>query len=374
VVLVPEPEFPSTEVTFEMDAEIPASVDDDAGTDSGYQPPAPPRPPSMPALPRVTAATPAVELVAPAAESVSVAEIEPSLDAPVERDGEPSIPSFAIPSMAAPPSQPPMAAAPEPLVFAPFHAPALAAVSIPPPIAPRYEPPAFVDHPVAVAPSAPSANLAKWKIMGASIIAAAAIVTGGQIYLAKIRRAPDPRREVPAVLVPTPTPPAVAAPVLAPPVVDASSVTGGDAVAAPGDAAAAAGDAGALVLAVDDAGALAAGDAAARPALIVDASTPAPGATSWDVAVFGASNDPPHNHPRRREMGRMEEALESEVRRCIGPGSTRHVRMSVVYDGATGQPAGPCLEGVMRAHPVPPFTDSEFESHFIFNTSEDEEE
>jgi len=387
VVLVPEPESPSTEVTFEMDAEIPASVVDDAVTDSWNQPPAPPRPPSMPALPRVTAAAPAVEPVAPAAESASVAEIEPSPDAPVERDGEPSIPSFAIPSMAAPPSQPPVAAAPEPPVFAPVHAPAIAAVSIPPPIAPRDERPAYVDHPVAVAPSAPSANLGKWKIMGASIIAAAAIVTGGQIYLAKIQRAPDPRREVPAVLVPTPTPPAVAAPVLAPPVVDASSVTSADAVAAPGDAAAAAGDGGAPVLAVADAGALAAGDAAARPALVVDASTPAPGATGWDVAVFGASNDPPHSHPRRREMGRLEEALESEVRRCIGPGSSRHVRMSVVYDGATGQPrtlrivgsyaqppAGPCLEGVMRAHPVPPFTDPEFESNFIFNTREDEEE
>lgn len=388
VALVPEPESPSTEVTFEMDAEIPASVVDDAGTDSWNEPPAPPRPPSMPALPRVTASAPTVEPAARAAEPESVAEIEPepSPDPPVEPDAEPSIPSFAIPSTAAPPWEPAVAAAPEPPALAPVHAPALDAVSIPPPIAPRYEPPAYVDHPVAAAPPAPSANLAKWKIMGASIVAAAAIVTGGQIYLAKIQRAPDPRREVPAVLVPAPTTPVVAAPVLAPPVVDASAVAVADAVAAPGDASAAAGDVG--VLAAGDAGVLAVGDAAsARPALVVDASAPAPGATAWDVSVFGASNDPPRDHPRRRDMGRLEEALESEVRRCIGPGSTRHVRMSVVYDGATGQartlrivgsyaqpPAGPCLEGVMRAHPVPPFTDPEFESNFIFNTSDDEDE
>lgn len=418
VVLVPEPESPSTEVTFEMDAEIPASVVDDAGTDSWNSPPAPPRPPSMPALPRVSAPAPTLEPVLPASASESdpVAEIEPepspdaivepavptalvepavpaALAAPESPDEpespvEPSIPSFAIPSTAAPAWEPPVAASPEPPRFAPMQAPASGPVSIPPAIAPRFEPPAYVDHPVAHAPSAPPASLTKWKIMGASVIAAAAIVTGGQIYLAKIQRVPDPRREVPAVLVPAPTTPVVAAPVAAPAVVDASAASVADAAAAPGDASAvaAAGDVGAMV--AGDAGALAADDATtARPAVVVDASAPAPGATSWDVAVFGARNDPPRDHPRRRDMGRLEEALEPEVRRCIGPGSTRHVRMSVVYDGATGQPrtlrivgsyaqppAGPCLEGVMRAHPVPPFTDPEFESNFIFNTSDDDDE
>ncbi|MBK8693307.1 MAG: hypothetical protein IPN17_13650 [Deltaproteobacteria bacterium] len=104
------------------------------------------------------------------------------------------------------------------------------------------------------------------------------------------------------------------------------------------------------------------------------------------MAVFGASNDPPREHPRRRDMDDLEAALEPGVRRCVGPSSSRHVRMSVVYEGATGRPrslrivgsyaqppVGTCLEALVRAHPVPPFTDDEFEANYVFSTSDEED-
>jgi hypothetical protein len=143
---------------------------------------------------------------------------------------------------------------------------------------------------------------------------------------------------------------------------------------------------------VVDAATVVAADAAAdvaavvRPAVVVDASAPAPGsAAGWDVAIFGASNDPPRDHPRRRDMDHLEAALEPEVRRCVGATSSRHVRVTVVYEGSTGHPrslrivgsysqppVGTCLENVIRSHPTPPFTDAEFESNFVFSTSDEE--
>lgn len=164
-------------------------------------------------------------------------------------------------------------------------------------------------------------------------------------------------------------------------------------VAAADVAAAATADAATAAVTSADAATAAATDAATgdvgavRPALVVDASAPAPtGEAAWDVAVFGASNDPPREHPRRRDMDDLEAALEPGVRRCVGPSSSRHVRMSVVYEGATGRPrslrivgsyaqppVGTCLEALVRAHPVPPFTDDAFEANYVFSTSDEED-
>ncbi len=379
-VLVPEPEIPSTEVSFEMDAEIPASVVDDLDADTWDAPSAPPRPPSMPALPRVTAPVPAVE-----PEAARVPDVEPAPEPEPEADNEPSIPTFAIPpEVASEPvwTSPAPSEAPAPPAFAPVAPPPPSEpVYSPAPIARPVGPSNYLGEDVAAAP--PPSNLTKWKIMGASIVAAAAIVTGGQIYLAKLNRTPEARRSVPAILVPTPVAPT---PVMAvPAVVDAAvtAVVDVPAVAVASDAA---------VPAVVDAATVVAADAAAdvaavvRPAVVVDASAPAPGsAAGWDVAIFGASNDPPRDHPRRRDMDHLEAALEPEVRRCVGATSSRHVRVTVVYEGSTGHPrslrivgsysqppVGTCLENVIRSHPTPPFTDAEFESNFVFSTSDEE--
>ena len=385
----PSPSSPSTEVSFEMDAEIPASVVDDLDEDTWDAPSAPPKPPSMPALPRATAPAPAV-----VPESARVVDVEPApaAEPEAEADEEPSVPTFAIPSDVAPEpvwTPPAPSEAPAPPVFAPVAPPPPPApLYSPPPIAPPVGPPAYLGEAVAAAPPPPS-NLAKWKIMGASIVAAAAIVTGGQIYLAKLDRTPDARRAVPAILVPTPVAPT---PVVAvPAVVDASTAMAADvaavavaaAVATATDAAVDGGVDGATGLAADATADVA---AAARPAVVVDASAPAPGSSAgWDVAVFGASNDPPRDHPRRRDMDHLEAALEPEVRRCVGPTSSRHVRMTVVYEGSTGHPrslrivgsysqppVGTCLESVIRSHPTPPFTDAEFESNFVFSTNDED--
>jgi len=395
-LLVPEPESPSTEVTFEMDAEIPASVVDDLAGDTWESPAptAPSRPPSMPALPRVTAPEAPVAPVAP----VSPDESEPALtldssppDEPEPApDQEPSVPSFPIPPEPTPApgwSFPPMSEPPAPPPLFEHAAPPPPSVPalVPGPIAPPSVPVSYPDARLAEAGAPPPSNLAKWKIMGASLVAAAAIVTGGQIYLAKIRQIPEAPRQVPAVVLPTPTP---LAPVVAPPtVVDASVVAAADVAAATtADAAtAAATTADAATAAVTDAATADVGSV--RPALVVDASAPAPaGEAAWDVAIFGASNDPPRDHPRRRDMDHLEAALEPEVRRCVGPSSSRHVRMSVVYEGATGRPrslrivgsysqppVGTCLEALVRAHPVPPFTDDEFEANYVFSTSDEED-
>jgi hypothetical protein len=383
-VLVPEPELPSTEVSFEMDAEIPASVVDDLDEDSWDAPSAPPKPPSMPALPRATAPAPAV---VPESARVVDDEPAPAAEPEPEADKEPSVPTFAIPSNLAPEpvwTPPAPSEAPAPPVFAPVAPPPSQPVYSPAPIAPPVGPPAYLGEAVAAAPPPPS-NLAKWKIMGASIVAAAAIVTGGQIYLAKLNRTPDARRSVPAILLPTPVAPT---PVVAvPAVVDASTAMAADvaavAVATATDAAVDGGVDGATVPAADATADVA---VAVRPAVVVDASAPAPGsAAGWDVAVFGASNDPPRDHPRRRDMDHLEAALEPEVRRCVGPTSSRHVRMTVVYEGSTGHPrslrivggysqppVGTCLESVIRSHPTPPFTDAEFESNFVFSTNDED--
>jgi hypothetical protein len=391
VIVQPEPESPSSEVTFDVDVEIPASVVDDADS---WEPA--PRPPSMPALPRVSAPPPdessAVDEIDPepivdAAAERPVREVdadEPVLSSESEPDPEPSMPVIAIPSEAAPAwvpgPAPQVMASPEPPAFAP--APTFAEPApIPLPVDPRYAPPAYGSTPDP-APQVPS-GLRKWRILGGSIVAAAAIVTGGQIYLAKSARVSEPRREVPAVLVPAPVAPS---PTLPAAIADASAPLAADVRTAADDVVAVA-DAAALAPVTADAGASDGGaaDVPARPSLEIDASAPAP-AVSWDVAVFGASNDTQRDHPRRRDMGHLEGVLEPEVRRCVGQASSRHVRMTVVYEGSTGQPrsmrivgsyaqppAGPCLEALMRAHPVPPFRDSEFESNFVFNTNDDEE-
>lgn len=401
-LLVPEPESPSTEVTFEMDAEIPASVVDDLAGDTweSPSPTAPSRPPSMPALPRVTATEAPVSPVVPESSDESEPAPELSLDSspPVEAapeaepDVEPSIPSFPIPPEPTPApgwSFPPMSEPPAPPALfehaAPQPPPPSVPLHAPGPTAPPSVPVSYPDAGVAEAGAPPPSNLAKWKIMGASLVAAAAIVTGGQIYLAKLRQTSEVPRQVPAVVLPSPAP---LAPVVAPPtVVDASVVAAADvAAAATADAATAAvTSADAATAAATDA---ATGDVGAvRPALVVDASAPAPtGEAAWDVAVFGASNDPPREHPRRRDMDDLEAALEPGVRRCVGPSSSRHVRMSVVYEGATGRPrslrivgsyaqppVGTCLEALVRAHPVPPFTDDAFEANYVFSTSDEED-
>lgn len=277
-------------------------------------------------------------------------------------------------------------------MFAPVSPePVLDPVSIPPPIAPSFAPPDHArfagarppDPPSFVAPplaEPPPANLAKVKILGASIIAAAAIVTGGQIYLARMNR-PEPLRNVPAVLVPAPI---VAVPVVAA-APDASVPTARDAGPSAMDAvsvdAVVVGTADVLAAASDV-------PVLARLNVTVDASTPtANPAAPWNVEVFGATNDPARSHPRRRDMMRLEEVLEPSVRQCVGTTASRHVRMSVVYAGSTGRPSevringafaqppvGQCLENLLRANPIPPFTDEDYESNFVFNTSDEEEE
>ena len=227
-LLRPEPELPSTEVSFDLDAEIPASVVDDLGADTWDAPPEPPKPPSMPSLPRAKDPTAAP---VPARAAAVALEPEPStplglatdFDFPTEH--EPSIPAFTIPSEAPPPPvfTPPVVPAFVPVAPPPPPPP----VSIPPPIAPQFEPAAAATSSDARRFGTPSqgpppSNLGKWKIMGASVVAAAVIITGGQIYLARVNRRPEVRRDVPAVLVPTPVGvvPSVARPVV---VVDASS-------------------------------------------------------------------------------------------------------------------------------------------------------
>jgi hypothetical protein len=88
-----------------------------------------------------------------------------------------------------------------------------------------------------------------------------------------------------------------------------------------------------------------------------------------------------HSHPRAREVNAFIEALTPEVRRCVAA-STRHrrVRIGVVWEGRTGRatevhvgsayaapPVGPCLEEAVRARPITPFTDRDFETSLTFD-------
>lgn len=383
----PELPSPSTEVTFEMDAEIPASVVDDEA-DSWEVPAAPEgvvRPPSMPSLPRVTARPPEPS---PDPE----VEIEPEPEPEPEPDPEPSMPVFVIPAdnpVVQPQAYVPPVFVEHVPVFAPVSPePVLDPVSIPPPIAPSFAPADHArftgalppDPPPFVAPQAPPvpANLATVKILGASIVLAAVVVTAGQIYLARTNRVPAPPRQVSVVLVPTPVPPAP----VAVGTIDASTVPSRDAGPLAVDVA----STDAVAAAVDAAVVASDAPVAARLNVTVDASTASP-AAPWNVEVFGAANDPPRSHPRRRDIMRLEEVLEPSVRQCVGPGAGRHVRMTVAYAGPTGRPsevrisgvyaqppAGQCLENLMRANPIPPFTDESYESNFVFNTRDEDEE
>ena len=354
---LPEPSSSSTEISFELDVDIPASDIEDVGADTWIARSEEVRPPSLPALPRTQA-------ISSAPESAHAVALEPapstapglSTDFNFAMDDSPSIPAFTIASDAPPPPVVTPIVLP---VIVPI-APPLPPVSIPPPIVPLIEPVAGATSSDARRFGTPSqrpppSNLGKWKIMGASVIAASAIITAGQIYLARIVRSS----------------PSVAQPVVS---LDASAVVLAEVGAAPQ-----AEDASAAVVAVD------AGTAPSTATVTTDAAAPIAAAGS-DVQVFGASHDPPVEHPSRRDLDRMKTALASRVRQCIGSDSSRHLRMTLTFEGSTGRlrdllilgnyaqpPVGTCLENLVRSQAVQPFTDSEFETNFKFSARDEED-
>ena len=423
----PRPSVPSSRpsMDFEMDAEIPASaVDDGFAQDvtevsDSAPPPAPPAPPAPPvATAPIVAPPPAPPPPPPPSMDTLVARpptAEPSgptteHSVPViailsEAPGTPALGTPMPPSGAFSPPPPPsgvdmgafLPTAPAMPAMAPLTPdPYVDPVSIPPAIAPRDDGPPSVPGGYAVMPraapmppfqpppEAPSGSdgMGRVKILGGAIIAAAVIVTAGQIYLARAHH--DEAS-------PAPLPPVVVVP--RPPVRPAAVDAGSPVVdrAAPSVDAAVSVDA--ARVAVADAGVTAgAADAAAVVAEAASdaGTTPAPtGTPGWNVDVFGATNDPPARHPHRGDVGHLKSAMEPAIRACAAGTSGHRVRVNVLYEGRTGRPteihifgafgqppASDCIERVLRANPVPPFTDDDFGTSFNFSLrghSDDEE-
>lgn len=96
----------------------------------------------------------------------------------------------------------------------------------------------------------------------------------------------------------------------------------------------------------------------------------------------GAAEGRRHRHPHTDDMDALEERLTPDVQACITDNHRRrHVHVAVRYEGATGRaveihvasayaepPIGPCIENVIRAHPVEPFTAEDYENHFSFES------
>lgn len=145
----------------------------------------------------------------------------------------------------------------------------------------------------------------------------------------------------------------------------------------------------AAVIAVADAGASSDASIAAAPSdageTAAAASTDAGGPVSQQSeadAGEGPATTRRHRHPHSDDMDTLEEQLTPDIQACITDNHRRrHVHVAVRYEGASGRaveihvasafaepPIGPCIENVIRAHPVEPFTAEDYENHFSFES------
>jgi hypothetical protein len=222
-------------------------------------------------------------------------------------------------------------------------------------------------------------------VLGVSLVVAAGVLTAGWLYGRKLdRQETDAQVAITRrTRLPPPVDPRVPH--------DAGTVTAAPAVA---DALELAPDALALPVASADAATAAVDAALATPD--AEAADVATVSTADDVAVAAVDaaepaqpSEPAHSpagrrrrHPHSFEMDDLEERITPEIQACItDQRRRRHVHVAVAYEAATGHPidvrvsapygeppVGPCIENVIRAHPVEPFSDSEFQTHFSFDS------
>ena len=88
------------------------------------------------------------------------------------------------------------------------------------------------------------------------------------------------------------------------------------------------------------------------------------------------------HRPRSRDLNALAETLRAEVLRCVADvPHRRRVRIRVTWEGSTGRatavrlgstyedpPVGPCLQQVVRAHPITRFTERDFATTLSFDT------
>ncbi|MFO0651983.1 MAG: protein kinase [Polyangiales bacterium] len=347
---------------------VPARSDPPPLPDPGQSPP-------MPTLPVVP------QPVTPLGVTVSsrpppLPAVEPSIDAEddfgvMESSPVPAVPAPVEPVEDAPPAHH--------FTPQPMPAPQVLRPSVPA-WAPTVPPP----------PAPPLSSKRGFRIavtMGVALFVATGVLAAGWLYgrstdrretdsqVSIVRRPPSQRPTLPAVAAQTD------ASTAARPTADAAIAQAADVRAAESDATA---------LAVAD----------ASPA--VDASTvantapdagetvaAAPADAGTTVAQEGepdAGESPAtarrHRHPHSDDMDTLEEQLTPDVQACITDNHhRRHVHVAVRYEGATGRavevhvssafaepPIGPCIENVIRAHPVEPFTATDYENHFSFES------
>lgn len=321
--------------------------------------------PPMPTLPVVP------QPVTPLGVTVSsrpppLPAVEPSIDAEddfdsVESPADALSPAAVVPVEAAPP--------------APHFAPQ------PPPPAPVLRPSVPAWAPTVPPPPAPPLSSKRgFRIavtMGVALFVATGVLAAGWLYgrssdrretdsqVSIVRRPPSQRPTLPAIA----------------PQSDASIAQAADVVPVESDA---------TTLAVADV--TPSVDAASAMSAVADAGetvAAAPADAGATVAQQGPADagEPPaptrrHRRPHSDEMDTLEEQLTPDIQACITDNHRRrHVHVAVRYEGVTGRaveihvsaafaepPVGPCIENVIRSHPVEPFTAEDYENHFSFES------
>lgn len=119
----------------------------------------------------------------------------------------------------------------------------------------------------------------------------------------------------------------------------------------------------------------------AAPPVAADAGV---AAAAGDLARPVISREPLRGHPRGRDTVALEDAMYDEILACVRQRHRRRVRVTVTYLGETGlattiriappydEPeTGPCIERVVRRHPVGRFTATDWETGFVWDPSEE---
>lgn len=381
---------------------IPTASDDEEETDeeaieltplpvSRTSVPVPSKPPPPPAAARIshTSLPPAVEVVAHAPSPPALPSTPPALPSsapaseppresplpPVEAPPVAPAPAddFSFPSLIA---EPPPERIETPVPPPPIPPPLADEVAVPPPRPPisdaRTQPP-----PAQRAPAPPPARRSPRRIVF-GLVAFVAIAAGAGLLWTN-HYGPPPPMDVP------PRAPVVRRAVAldAQVAVDAHAPSAADVLAidrlAPQQDVLTVADATAAdVTAVD---ATARADVAVAPPPAVAAppdAGAAPSATGLAAPVI--SREPLRGHPRGRETIALEDAMFDEIMACVGRRHRRKVRVTATYLGATGlvdqlhiaspynEPeTAPCIERVVRRHPVGRFTATDWETGFVFD-------
>jgi Protein kinase domain len=284
------------------------------------------------------------------------------------------LPEPVAPIAVAPPATPPPPRVPTP---APMLRPSI------PAWAPTVDPP----------PAPPAASKRGVRIaitLGVALFVSGSVLTAGWLYGRNVdRRETDV--QVAIVRRPPVTPPSPAALPATDAATATTSPTADDAAApqvASADAATPTSDASAVVAVADvsetpDAAVAAAPPPDAGEAPVVASADAGPTvAQAGESDAGGSAEGRRHRHPHTDDMDALEERLTPDVQACITDNHRRrHVHVAVRYEGATGRavdihvasayaepPIGPCIENVIRAHPVEPFTADDYENHFSFES------